>query len=101
MLKHKPGVRVSQSKREARSVVEVCQMIRREAVTQRIVGPALDSSGDACGLKHLAAVVRRHRAAMSSVWCQPFRQILADFHKPAPGTFGFECLDCNETAFEI
>src|SRR6516164_3897563 len=98
MLKHKPGVRVSQSKREARSVVEVCQMIRREAVTQRIVGPMPDSSGDACGLKHLAAVVRSHRAAVGSVWCQPFRQILGDLHKPPPRTFSFECLDCDKTA---
>ena len=68
---------------------------------QRVVGHCFNSSGNACGLKHFAAIDRRYRAAMRSVWRQPFRQILTDLHKPAPGTFRFDCLDCDQTALEI
>src|SRR5512132_3494909 len=70
-------------------------------MSQRVAGPVFNSSSGTRSPEHLAAIGRRHSATVRSVWHEPSREIRPYLHKSAPCTLRFDCLNSDQTAFQI
>ena len=101
MIEDHSAVGVSHFEGERRSVFEVRQMIRGEAVSQCVVRSLDDVGCGARGLELLAEVVWRDFAGMFTQRQQPLAQIRLYLHETLPRRLGFRCRDFDQAVVEV